>query len=277
LAQGPLKNQRVESRKLKSSKKEIDGAKALVLVVVEVVVVGFVEVLVDVVVVGVVVLVVDVPVVGVDVVAVVDVAVVVFDVVVVVDVAVVVFDVVVVVDAAVIGFVEVRTNVVDDVVVAPFVEVVTVGFAVEGEAPVVDKALVVDAFAVVVPVALKVEVRVRVVVEAAVVVAGVLDAIHHSPQPFNTSTLHTPEQHPSHGIAGNPGAPLHRPLTGVQVALPGPAGGARVVETGVEVAMHHSPQPFDTATLHTPEQHPSHGIAGNPGAPLQRPLTGVHV
>jgi hypothetical protein len=119
--------------------------------------------------------------------------------------------------------------------------------------------------------------------------------MHQRPQPLCLSTIQTPEQHPSHGILDMPGAPAHLPLTGVHLAprevtnvkgglvVPEDAACATTVVTGKDVpgaagtSTHQRPHPFCISSMQIPEQHPSHGILGMPGAPAHLPLTGVHL
>jgi hypothetical protein len=120
-----------------------------------------------------------------------------------------------------------------------------------------------------------------------VLVPGLVEPMHHEPQPLAESRTHEPLQQPSHGTAGKPAAPAHRAFSGVQVAPggviavtpPPPGAGATVVAvvSGAVESIHHEPQPLEVSRTQFPLQHPpSHGTAGKPGAPMQRSLRGVH-
>jgi hypothetical protein len=120
-----------------------------------------------------------------------------------------------------------------------------------------------------------------------IIATGLVESMHHEPQPLAESRTHEPLQQPSHGIAGNPAAPAHLAFSGVQVAPggviavtpPPPGAGATVVavDTGAVESIHHEPQPLEVSRTQFPLQHPpSHGTAGNPGAPMQRSFRGVH-
>jgi hypothetical protein len=162
------------------------------------------------------------------------------------------------------------------VVVVPFVVVVVVALGVVEIVPVV--VVVPLVVAVVVPVRVVVVVTIRAVVVGGFVVVGE-DSTHHSPQPLAVATLHTAvlEQQPSHLMAGKLGAPLQRPLVGVQVAVTGTTTVAEVsgeaVVVGLAVGpgvMQKRPYPSLAFSTHAPTQQPSQGTAGLPGAPAQR-------
>jgi hypothetical protein len=117
-----------------------------------------------------------------------------------------------------------------------------------------------------------------------VVVPGVVESMHHEPQPLDESRTHDPLQHPSHGMVGNPVAPAHRAFSGVHVAPGGvvavttPTPSAGAIAPVPDESMHHDPQPLEVATTQFPlQQPPSHGTAGKPGAPMQRSFRGVQV